>query len=364
MSTATSLAPATLAVDPPPAQPRRGSKGRLVRAIAIRSAGAVFVIWGVVTVTFFLSRIVSPSPTTLLVPADATPEIRAAIEHDLGLDQSLWDQYLRFLQSLLKGDLGTSFMTGRPVADDLASRLPATLELGTSALVIGIIVGILLGVVAAVHRDRFLDHSIRALTVAALAMPQFWLGLVLLSLFFVSLGILPGPIGRLPFGVAPPPALTGWYVLDAAFSGQWSTAGVAITHLVLPVVTLMFGVFSPITRVTRTAMVGALESQYVRNARALGFPNSVVHFRYALRNAVLPVITMIANAVAFAFAGAVLVESVFGWPGVGQYALNAIQQSDFPALQGFVLYSAILYVLIYTAVDVAYRLADPRIRTS
>ncbi|MEE9095864.1 ABC transporter permease [Pseudarthrobacter phenanthrenivorans] len=364
MSTTTSLAPPTLPAAPARMRPRRAAKRQVARTIAVRFAGAVFVIWGVVTVTFFLSRIVSPSPATLLVPADATPEIRAAIEHQLGLDRPLWEQYLRFLQSLMQGDLGTSFMTGRPVTEDLASRLPATLELGTAALVIGIIIGILLGVVAAVQRDRILDHGIRALTVAALAMPQFWLGLVLLSLFFVSLGLLPGPIGRLPFGVAPPPPVTGWYLIDSALAGQWTTFGVSATHLVLPVVTLMFGVFSPITRVTRTAMVGALDSPYVRNARALGFPDHAIHFRYALKNAVLPVITMIANAVAFAFAGAVLVESVFGWPGVGQYALNAIQQSDFPALQGFVLYSAVLYVLIYTAVDVAYRLADPRIRTS
>ncbi|GAB1818915.1 ABC transporter permease [Herbidospora sp. RD11066] len=325
--------------------------------------GALLVVWGVVTFTFVVARVVAPDPIALLVPPGASPETMAAVRADLGLDGSVFQQYLIYLGDLLRGDLGVSFGTGQAVTADLMGRFPATLELAVPALIVGVLAGTGLGVLSAVRRGRLTDHTIRAFTVAALAMPQFWLGLMLLSLFFVNLGWLPGPLGRLPAGVAPPEGITGSYVLDALLSGQFETARLALLQLVLPGFVLACGIFAPITRVARSGMVEALRSDYVRTAAAYGFGRGVINARYALRNALLPVITMVANGVAFAFTGAVLVESVFGWPGIGQYALTAVQQSDFPALQGFVLYAAVVYVVLYALVDLAYSFADPRIRS-
>lgn len=352
---------------PAAARPRVPSRGRLPRGALLlvvrKLGGALVVVWGVVTFTFVVARVVAPDPTGLLVPPGADAAARAHVRSALGLDRSVPRQYLIYLRDLLHGDLGTSFGTGRPVSADLSSRLPATLELAVPALVIGVLLGTALGVLGAVRRGKAADHTIRVVTVAALAMPQFWLGLVLLSLFYVRLGWLPGPIGRLPAGVAPPPGVTGSYVIDALLAGQWQTARQAVLQLVLPCAVLTCGIFAPITRVARSGMVGALRSEYVRTAHAYGFSRTRVIRTYALRNALLPVITMIAGGVAFAFTGAVLVEGVFGWPGIGQYALTAVQQSDFPALQGFVLYAAVVYVALYALVDLAYSLADPRIRS-
>ncbi|MET9221493.1 ABC transporter permease [Streptomyces sp. NPDC088197] len=358
-----------VAVPPAAARPpnRSPSRGLLPRGalllVARKLGGAVLVVWGVVTFTFVVARVVAPDPTGLLVPPGASEEVRAQVRSSLGLDHSIPRQYLIYLRDLLHGDLGTSFGTGRAVSADLTSRLPATLELAVPALIIGVLLGTALGVISAVRRGKAADHAIRVVTVAALAMPQFWLGLVLLSLFFVRFGILPGPIGRLPAGLAPPPGVTGSYVIDGLLAGQWDTVRQALLQLVLPCVVLVCGIFAPITRVARSGMVEALRSEYVRTAHAYGFSRSRIYRSYALRNALLPVITMIAGGVAFAFTGAVLVEGVFGWPGIGQYALTAVQQSDFPALQGFVLYAAVVYVALYALVDLAYSLADPRIRS-
>ncbi|MEV6930414.1 ABC transporter permease [Dactylosporangium sp. NPDC051485] len=325
--------------------------------------GALLVIWGVVTFTFLVVRVVAPDPIGLLVPPGAGLEAREAVRSELGLDGSILRQYGIYLRDLSRGDLGISFGTNQPVTSDLLNRFPATLELAVPALIIGVVLGTGLGVVAALRRGKLADHAVRVVTVAALAMPPFWLGLMLLSVFFVNLGVLPGPIGRIPAGVDPPPTVTGSYVLDALLAADTHTAGLAAAQLVLPVIVLACGIFAPITRVARSGMVEALRSDYVRTAHAYGFTRRRVLSTHALRNALLPVITMIANGVAFAFTGAVLVEGVFGWPGIGQYALTAVQQSDFPALQGFVLYAAVVYVVLYALVDLAYSLADPRVRS-
>ncbi len=340
----------------------RGRSGLLARRIGTRLLGAVVVVLGVVTITFVLTRVVAADPTSLLVPPGADAATRAHVRHELGLDQSLLRQYLIFLRNVLHGDLGVSFATGQPVTSDLSRRLGATLDLAVPAIVLGLIAGVGLGVVSGIRRNRFADHAIRLVTVLALAIPQFWLGLMLLSLFYARLHVLPGPIGRLDSGVAPPPHLTGMYLIDAPLTGHWSLLWMAIQHLVLPVFVLACGVFAPITRITRSAMIESLDTDYVLAARAAGFSARRIHWRYALKNALLPVITMGANGIAFALTGTVLVENVFGWPGVGQYALNAVQQSDFPALQGFVLYAALVYVVLYLLVDLVYALVDPRLR--
>jgi len=334
-----------------------------VRQIGRRLGGAFLVVFGVVTLTFLLTRAFAADPTDLLSPPNATAADRAAVRSRLGLSDPLPVQYLHYLRDLLHGNLGTSYLTGRPVTSDLLDRLPATAELATYALILGILGGVTAGVLAAVFEGSIFDRMLRVVTSAGLALPQFWVALMLLWLFFVKFGLLPGPTGRLPIGMDPPPKVTGFYLIDSIVTGHLSDFGPALAQLCLPVLTLSCGVWSPLARGARSAMVLALKSDYVRTARALGLSRRRIWFVYALRNALLPVITMLAGTVAWAFSGSVLVEGAFGWPGAGHYALNALEGSDFPAVEGFVLYASILYVIVYQILDLAYDLADPRIRS-
>jgi ABC-type dipeptide/oligopeptide/nickel transport system permease component len=333
------------------------------RPVAVRILGSLVVILGVVTLTFVLARIVSPDPTNLYVSPQANLATREAIRHTMGLDKSIPAQYGQFLIDLLHGKLGTSFSTGQPVTSDLTSRLPATFELATYAVVLGTLLGFAIGILSAVFEGSVVDKAFRFLTVTGLAMPQFWIGLMLLWIFFVVLGISPGPVGRLPIGMNPPPQITSFVVIDSLLSGHFDVAKSAAAQLALPVITLAIAVFAPIARTVRTAMIEALATDYIRTAIAMNIPRRTIWFKYAFKNVLLPVLTMLAGVIGFAFSGAVLVEGIFAWPGVGQYALNAIEQSDFPAIQGFVLYAAILYVLIYLVLDLTYTSIDPRVRT-
>lgn len=333
------------------------------RPVGARIFGSFMVILGVVTFTFLLARVVSPDPTNLYVSPQADVATRAATRHLLGLDKPLITQYFSFLGDLIQGNLGTSFSTGQPVTSDLLSRLPATVELAAYAVILGTVFGVLVGILGAVRQGTISDRALRVVTVSGLAMPPFWIGLMLLWIFFVILGVLPGPVGRLPIGTEPPAQRTSFVVVDALLSGQISLAASAAGQLILPTLTLGLAVFAPIARTVRTAMIEVLATDYIRTATALNISRSRIWFAYAFKNVLRPVLTMLAGVIGFAFSGAVLVEGVFAWPGVGQYALDAIQQSDFPAIQGFVLYAAILYVLIYLILDLAYTSIDPRVRT-
>jgi len=351
-----------------PEQSRR--LGSLAWRILKRLVGSLAVVLSVLTVTFLVTRVFAPDPTSLFlgaagngyVNAAAQAAARAKVRAELGLDTSLPQQYVHFLGQMVRGDLGVSFQTGRPVTADLQSRLPATAELAVCALIFGVSLGIAVGVVSAVRRDGLFDRIARFVTVGSLALPQFWIGLMLLWLFSTTLHLTPGPIGRLPVGSSPPPSRTGFYVIDALAAGDWSLAWDATRLLVLPVLTLGLGLAGPITKVVRTSMVEALTSDHVRTARALGFGRRRIWLVYALKNGLLPVVTILAGVVGYTFCGSILVEGVFGWPGVGNYSLQAIQTSDFPAVQGFVVYAAVLYVVIYELLDVVYGLVDPRAR--
>lgn len=321
------------------------------------------VALGVVTVTFFVARILPADPIALYLPPDAGPEIRAEMRSRLGLDQPLIAQYGQFLSNLLRGDLGVSFVTGRNVTADLWDRLPATFELGLLGILLAVIIGIPLGVIAALYRDRVPDFIARFLNLCGLAMPQFWLGLILLWIFAVQLGWLPGPQGRLPVGFDTPPRITGLVLPDALLSGNWDTLVAGARQLALPVFVLAFSSAAPIARMTRNAMLEALQSDYVRTAIAMGHYGPVVPFKYALRNALLPTITTLGGVVGFVFSGVILVESIFAWPGIGSYALQAIQMSDFTGLQGFVIYAALLNTFTYVLVDMLYVAIDPRTRS-
>ena len=321
------------------------------------------VAFGVVTMTFFMARVLNGDPTELYAPPEATDALRAEIRAKLGLADPLPLQFVHYLGALLRFDLGISFTTGQSVASDLWDRLPATLELGFVGLTLGIAVGIPLGVLAAVHRERWPDFLVRGTTLSGMALPQFWVGLVLISIFFVDLRWLPGPVGRLPIGIALPPKVTGFLLIDTLLAGKPDLWWLAVKQIALPALTLGFSSAAPIARVTRSAMAEAMQSDYIRTAIAMGHSRRVVWFRYSLRNALLPVVTLVGGVAGHIFAGAVLLESIFAWPGLGQYALQAIERSDFAALQGFVIYASLLYVLAFLLVDLLYMFIDPRIRT-
>lgn len=322
------------------------------------------VAFGVVTITFFMARVFNGDPTELYAPPEATDALRAQIRAQLGLADPLPVQYVRYLWDLLHLNFGRSFSTGQNVGDELWDRLPATLELGLAGLTIGIAAGVPLGVLAAVNRERWPDFLIRGVTLSGMALPQFWIGLVLIWIFFVSLHWLPGPVGRLPIGVAPPPRVTGFLLIDTLAAGNVEMWWQAARQLALPALTLGFSTLAPIARVTRASMVEAMQSDYIRTAVAMGYGKPAIWFRHGLRNALLPVVTLIGGVAGHIFGGAVLLESIFGWPGLGQYALQSIERSDFAALQGFVVYASLLYVVAFLLVDILYMVIDPRMRTA
>jgi peptide/nickel transport system permease protein len=334
----------------------------LSRQLLVRILLVIPVAIGVVTLTFLVARVLAPDPVELYVPPQADEQVRAEIRERLGLDQPIITQYVEYMGRLFQGDLGESTNTGRPVVSDLWDRLPATAELGLFATGLAIVFGVPLGVVAGVKRDGALDFSVRGATLIGLAIPAFWLGLLLIFVFFVTLDWLPGPVGRLPVGAEAPGRITGLYTVDSALRGDFATTWEAMRHLILPAVTLGIVIMAPITRVTRASTVEVMESEYIRTAWAAGIRKRTIYFRYALKNALLPIVTMIGTIVGFVFTGAVLIEVVFNWPGMGQYGLDAILTSDFTALQGFVIWASLAYILSFLIVDIVYIVIDPRTR--
>jgi ABC-type dipeptide/oligopeptide/nickel transport system permease component len=335
---------------------------KVVRVVAIRVFSIVPVALGVLTLTFFVARVVAGDPVELFVPDNANAQQRADIREKFGLDKPIGEQFVLYLSNAVRGDLGESIFTGRPVTDDLRQRLPATFELALIAFAIAVGLGIGIGVLSVIVDGGPANWVLRATTLFGISVPGFWLGLVALYIFSSLLRWFPGPVGRFPIGAAAPQGPTGLFTFDSLLAGNWAAFGIAVHHLVLPAVTLGFVSMAPIARITRSALLEALAADHIRTARALGVPAQTIYFRYALKNAMLPIITILGGTVGFMFGGTVLVESVFNWPGVGQYALGALQRADFPALQGFVIWAAISYVIAYMLVDLLYFAADPRIR--
>ena len=335
---------------------------KLSRLLIVRIALIIPVSLGVVTLTFFVSRVLAADPVELFLPPQADEALRREVRQRLGLDKPLVEQYRIFLSGIGHGDLGISINTGHPVTKDLLFRLPATLEMAGCALLIAVGIGVPFGVIAGVNRDGWPDFLIRGITLGGMALPAFWLGLILIFVFFVRLHWLPGPVGRFPIGAAPPRVITGLFLVDSLLGGNLPAFWVSLEHLLLPSFTLGFVTMAPIARVARNAMIEVLQSDYVRTSRAMGISKAGINFRLALKNALLPVVTMIGSAIAFLFSGSVLVENIFSWPGMGQYALEAIRQSDFSALQGFVLWAALAYVCVFLVIDILYLVVDPRTR--
>jgi ABC-type dipeptide/oligopeptide/nickel transport system permease component len=334
---------------------------RLLRYALRRLVLLVPVLLGALFIAFLLTRVVPGDPIGRVAGPYASQEKKAELRHKARLDRPFYVQFVYYLGDLAHGKLGDSFYTGQPVWKDLTSRFPATFELVLYGMVLAIILAIPLGMVSAVKRGTIVDHAARVFAVLGVSVPVFWIGLELLTVFYNKLGWLPGPTGRLPIGVDEPGKITGLYTVDALLHGEWRLWWDAFKALLLPVVTIGVVAMAPIARMTRSTMIDALDSDYVRTARSLGIPNRVIVLHHAFKNAVLPVLTLIAAVFGYLVGGEVLVEIIFSWNGLGLYSYNAILNSDFPAVQGFILLVTAIYILIYLAVDLLTAVIDPRV---
>jgi peptide/nickel transport system permease protein len=334
---------------------------RLVALVFRRVAWFVPTLLGLLVVTFVVSRIVPADPVALVAGDTATPAQVDALRRQLGYDRPLPVQFVTYVGRLLRGDMGTSLFTTRPIVDDLASRLPATIELTLVAMVASILVGIPLGVVAALWRNSILDHALRLVTVSGLAIASFWLGIMLQLLFAMRLGWTPLN-GR--FQGFPPPGITGLYLVDAVLTWDWWAFTVALRHLALPAATLAFPALATLVRFTRAGVLDVVQSNYVLHQRAMGLPSSVIVWKFVLRNALTSTVTQIGLLFGILLAGAVVTETVFDWPGIGAYAVNAIIRSDYNGVMGFTVWAGVIFMVVNLLVDVAQGFLDPRERAS
>ncbi len=333
----------------------------MLRIIVQRLLLAVPTLMGIVVVAFLLTRVLPGDPAAYFAGNAATEEAVTQIRAKLGLDQSLPRQFVRYVSDLVKGDWGNSLTTGQPVLSELRSRLPASLELTLIALALAIAAAIPLGVLAATRQGTWIDQLSRIVTTAGVSLPVFFTGLLLSFVFYFLLGWAPSPMGRIDPYTSPPAQITGFYLLDALLAGDLAAFGSSLRQIALPAITMAVFVMAPIARMTRAAMVGVLSSDFVRSARAMGLARSVVLYRYAFRNALLPVLTTIGMVFSFMLGANVLVEKVFGWPGAGSYAIEAVLASDFAPVQGFVLTMALLYIVVNLGVDLLQVVIDPRL---
>ena len=326
-----------------------------------RLAYMLVALFGVSLVTFVVTRVLPGNPAYLLVGAMADESTVIAITEQLGLDLPIYKQYIRYMQQLLSGDLGDSLRTSNSVAVDLGARWPATIELASSALVLALCWSVPFGIVSALRRRSVSDRLANFFSGLGVSVPEFWLGYILLLVFFGILGWAPAAIGRTLGEV--PERITGLYTIDSLIAGDWEAFKAAAKQLILPAATLALTVGAPLLRITRGFMRETMASHHIRSARALGVPEWSIVLRHALPNVLLPVSTMVAIMYGYLLGGTVLVEFVFAWPGIGKYAVDAINASDFAPVLVVVLLSALSYLLVYLVMDILHFVIDPRTRT-
>lgn len=333
----------------------------MLKVAGKRLLGALPNLAGVVVITFLLTRALPGDPAAFFAGGAATPEAIEQVRVQLGLDKPLPEQFFRYIADLARGELGTSLTTGQPVLQELLTRLPASIEMVLLALALACAVALPLGVLAATRPGSWIDQLCRLVTTAGVSLPTFFTGLVLAYVFYFLLGWAPSPLGRLDPMWSPPPTVTGLYLVDAALAGDAALWWACFKQLILPTLTMAIFVLAPIARMTRASMLAVLGSDFVRTARASGLAPRTVLVTYALRNALLPVVTTLGMVFGFMLGSSVVIEKVFGWPGVGSYAIDALTASDYAPIQGFVLAMGVLFVLLNLAIDLLYTLIDPRV---
>lgn len=326
-----------------------------------RLVGFAAVMVGISIITFGLSHLVPADPAVVALGDHATDAQINAFREKYGLNKPVPEQYWIYVTGLLHGDLGISLRTRRPVAADLHDFFPATFELALTALVFSILIGIPAGVFSATRRNRPADHSVRIVSLIGGSVPIFWLGLILIGLFYGRLGWLPGG-GRIDKFIPPPPTVTGLFTVDSILAGDYKAFWSSVHHLILPAIALGYFSTAIIARMMRSSMLEVLNQPYVLAARAKGLRQSKVVWRHATRNALIPTVTTIGVVFGSLLSGAVLTETIFSWPGLGRYATNSAINLDFPAVMGVTLLAALVYTIINLVVDVGYHWLDPRIR--
>jgi peptide/nickel transport system permease protein len=346
-----------------PGRPRSRVPWPFLRFLGRRFVALIVLALGITLIAFILTQLVPGDPAfAALGPVtSADPSAVAAYHAHWGMDKPLPVQYGTYLWNLLHGDLGTSQLSHQSVLSDLRVAIPATAELALLAITLAILVGVPLGIIAAIRQNKPSDHALRVVSLAGISMPTFWLALLVLYVFFFRLNWFPGG-GRLDPGVLPPGQITGMYSVDAALHGDWSVCWNALHHLVLPALVLAAFNVGLIMRYTRSAILEVINNDYVQAARAKGLPERIVVRSHVLRAALPSVVTVIGLVFANVLTGAVLVENIFSWPGIGQYAYQASIGLDLPAIMGVSLFVAVVYVTVNFVVDVLYGVIDPRLR--
>lgn len=318
---------------------------------------------GITLLLFVVTHIVPVNPLAVILTErsmDDPEAVRAATEK-WALDKPLPMQYIIYLRNLLQGDLGTSFKTKNPVALDLRTFLPATIELAICSFIFAILFGLPLGIIAAIKSGSFADQVTRIISLLGASMPPFWSGLLVLFVFYYKLDWAPGP-GRMSSRIEAPAPVTGLLVYDSLVQGNMTAFWDALSHLVLPSIILGWFTLALISRITRSSMLEVLSQDYIRTARAKGVAERWVILKHALRNALIPLVTLVGLAFAGLMSGAIMTETIFAWPGIGRYAVESAANLDYPAITGTTLLIAIIYMLVNIFVDMLYTVIDPRIR--
>jgi peptide/nickel transport system permease protein len=334
------------------------------RVILGRLAVAIPTLMGVIIVTFLLTRALPGDPAAYFAGPSATLEAIEEVRHKLGFDRSWPVQFADYVRDLAHANLGNSLTTGQPVSEEILARLPASAELTLLALLISASIALPLGIVAALRPGSGIDHLCRIVATAGISLPPFFTGLLLVYVFYYLLGWAPAPLGRIDMLYSPPPARTGFYLIDSLLAGNFATFRAALAQLLLPALSLAAFSLAPLARITRASMLTALSSDFIRTARANGLSYWKIVVVYAFRNAILSVVTILGMVFSFLLGANVLVEKVFSWPGIGSYAIDALIASDYAPVQGFVLTMALLYVVLNLLIDIVYGLLDPRIGIS
>jgi peptide/nickel transport system permease protein len=315
---------------------------------------------GVSLLVFFIIHLIPGDPAQVMLYPKGTPEEIEALRHKLGLNKPLAVQYMDWVINAVHLDLGNSVFSGEKVVSEIFNRFPATIELTLGALLIAVLVGIPLGVIAARKKNTFLDYSCITFSLLGVSIPVFWLGLMLIFIFSASLGLLPVS-GRMAMGM-PIQDITGFYLLDAILTGNKAAFGDIFKHLILPSVALATVPLALIVRITRSSMLDVFTQDYMRTAKAKGLPVRRVIYKHALKNSLIPVITVIGIQVGSLLGGAILTETVFSWPGIGSLVIDAIYSRDYPVIQGVVFIIALIMIIVNLIVDIIYAYVDPRIR--
>jgi peptide/nickel transport system permease protein len=332
----------------------------MLRYIAKRLLDLVPVLLGITVLVFLFLQLIPGDPAVVMLGPRATPDQIAALREQLGLNQPLPLQYFTFLSRLLQFDLGKSILSGIPVSQEILTRWPATFELSVAAMLVAIVLGVPAGILAAVRKNGWIDNLAMSASLLGVSMPVYWLGLLLVYLFAVNLHWLP-PSGRLGVNMTLQP-ITGFYILDSILRLDFRALGDVLSHLFLPAIALGTIPLAILARITRSAMLEVLSQDYIRTARAKGLLERWVISKHALKNALLPVVTIIGLQFGTLLSGAILTETIFSWPGIGSWIYEGILARDYPVVQGGVVFVAVVFVLINLLVDISYAFLDPRIQ--